>query len=387
MESTRIHNSQSTTNATIIILPQSVGQDNPNSPKSLPNGVLNPNLSARKDTKIKYHCFHCKKVFSSRTGWKEHASAAGKDHENLPPCRESHETHRLVNGTFNSFEEARAWASAQEFDKTMSIVTSQTNYLIYKCRHNSRHTSNRAKPCPQRRRVSLTKFDCKARVVVNKTCLCRCETENAKHICFENEETIRMSGCVTHCHDLSQRFDRIPKATKNNIEVLLKAGVSKSTILKDYCSSIVGQDNAHKIITMQDIRNIENHLRKKHLDPVVTDPVQIFESRKQRSIRMLTEWRVALFAEGPQSTQEDIIQQVEEIEAKLKVQQVLTATMTNGTGATTKEKTKEQSTEHCVILPTEGIQANQWTQHDIVVQEVVVQNCVESPVDDPNWMP
>ncbi|TRY63563.1 hypothetical protein TCAL_08691 [Tigriopus californicus] len=383
MESTSEGQLPTVKNAKIVSLPPPVCPDHPSQTTGSDNNLTTPIQVKR----IKYHCFHCKKVFLSRTGWKEHASAAGADHENLQPCREPHATHRLVSGTFDSFDEARAWATAQEFDKTMSIVTSQTNYLIYKCRHNSRLKGSRLKPCPQRRRVSLMPFDCKARVVVNKTCICRCDSDNAKHICYENEDTIRMSGCLTHCHDISPRFDRIPKATKDNIGVLLQAGLSKSTILRDYCNSVVGQSNDHKIITMQDIRNIENHMKKKHVDPVINDPVQIFESRKQRSIKMLTEWRVALFAGGPQKEQEDIIQQVEEIEAKLKMKEVLNSAVDPGLSSTkTKNQREETPTESFMALPTGVIQANHWSNADIALEEEV-QHCLESPVEDPNWLP
>eukprot|EP00094_Tigriopus_californicus_P009017 TCALIF_08691-PA protein Name:"Protein of unknown function" AED:0.19 eAED:0.19 QI:15/0.5/0.33/1/1/1/3/0/289 len=248
MESTSEGQLPTVKNAKIVSLPPPVCPDHPSQTTGSDNNLTTPIQVKR----IKYHCFHCKKVFLSRTGWKEHASAAGADHENLQPCREPHATHRLVSGTFDSFDEARAWATAQEFDKTMSIVTSQTNYLIYKCRHNSRLKGSRLKPCPQRRRVSLMPFDCKARVV---------------------------------------------------------------------------------------------------------------------------------------KEQEDIIQQVEEIEAKLKMKEVLNSAVDPGLSSTkTKNQREETPTESFMALPTGVIQANHWSNADIALEEEV-QHCLESPVEDPNWLP
>lgn len=219
----------------------------------------NPTSPAKK-SQNGFHCFVCKRIFSSKSGLRRHKISPNHD---IPPCKEVTHEHQVVEEEFSTMEEAKEWFFKKKFDKLLTVFTSRVYCIRYQCRH------SRIKQYPTEVTVDKTikyptipAFPCQAKLTIGKIKICQCP-KGTTDVCQNQGVMYKVQGCTSHSHDIEVRHNRIPRNTKAMLTALLEAGIPKNTILERYCSFENYKDIDEKIITSLDLRNIErNHVNK-----------------------------------------------------------------------------------------------------------------------------
>lgn len=191
-------------------------------------------------------------------------------------CSENHD-HDWIKQEFPSLEAAKDWILAQELDQLFTAVTFRNGYGVYSCRHREKPEKRAAKDQSnnsevKRNRSRLTPHGCKAGFKLRKVMRCSCVDFVAKTLCFHQEILFELRGCLTHSHPVERKSRRISQVTKNLLMSLLEAGVPKSVIKDKYCRPSDSDNSDAKFVTLQDLTNFENALKKTKLPTKSSTP-------------------------------------------------------------------------------------------------------------------
>lgn len=203
-----------------------------------------------------FHCLQCKRLLTTPHSLRKH-----KKNVNVHDiCGEVNHDHVLINESFEDLNAAKAWVISKELDKTFHIAASRQNYVLYRCRlRRSRSESKPRNPDPAKRRMGVAKptFPCSAQLAIDMVKLCHCDSNVDGSECLQFRDTFRLRGCLTHCHKVEPHFQKLSTIQKDALVSLLKQGVPKRTILKQFCSSYSNKDSPSKLITIKDLENLE----------------------------------------------------------------------------------------------------------------------------------
>eukprot|EP00094_Tigriopus_californicus_P006069 TCALIF_05845-PA protein Name:"Protein of unknown function" AED:0.15 eAED:0.15 QI:133/1/1/1/0.33/0.25/4/202/343 len=223
-----------------------------------------------------FHCLKCQKVLTSRRGRIHHET---RSQCHLTPCSEKHE-HEPVHETFPSLDAAKAWIVEMEWDQSFSITQTKSEYVRYRCRHRPRYQDQQDSHIPKKRLTGkVSSYDCQAKLAIVSVMVCKCvRADLQSNVCQSQGQMFQLRGCLTHSHPPDFQAQRISRLTRDSLITLLKAGLSKRDILKQYCNVGHSDDNPCKIVTMQDLRNIEKFCKKSQpnnhveIEPVTLGP-------------------------------------------------------------------------------------------------------------------
>ncbi|XP_059092951.1 uncharacterized protein LOC131888178 isoform X2 [Tigriopus californicus] len=236
---------------------------------------------------------------------------------------------------------AKAWVIAQELDKSFATSIVKGNYVAYHCRLRRSRKSEKLVPDPTKRRSVKGKpvYNCQAQFTLNLTKLCQCDTVDDNSECNNYHETFRLRGCLTHSHTIEPQYLRLSKVKRNTLLSLLKKGVAKSTILKQYCSLYPAEDADYKLITAIDLENLQRQLMRdksnagpgqeinesaqaavedqsseppSHRDDAL-EHLEQPESRRLQAISSLDQWKAFLEMDKPWSEKRALIEKNEDL--------------------------------------------------------------------------
>lgn len=182
----------------------------------------------------------------------------------LPLCHEKHD-HEPVFETFPSLEAAKAWIVSMEWDQSFVITETKPDYAMYRCRHRPPKQNSDSQLPKERITMTVSSYNCKAKLAICPWIACQCSEEDRRksRVCQKQRRMFRLRGCRTHSHSLEVQAQRISRLMRDSLGTLLKAGVSKRDILKGYCNVGHSNENPGKVVTMQDLRNIEVCMKRK----------------------------------------------------------------------------------------------------------------------------
>ena len=236
-----------------------------------------------------FHCFGCKRVFTSKKGLKYHQK---DDRCQSVSCSEAHE-HRKVFQSFPSKETALNWINQNELDSQYVVFQGQAKnrpgtYIQYRCINDSRSKKKGSDSTSKKRKSASKKVEnCVSSFSIAKARMCQCNgldlNPNSSLMCENATDKFVIRGCLQHTHAVNIALTRLSVTTKSQVSHDLKLGVSPDVLVeKQFIQNLVRKDveNEHgysnsdqqqdtvrkKILTLQDAKNMERSCMTKGID-------------------------------------------------------------------------------------------------------------------------
>lgn len=182
-------------------------------------------------------------------------------------CREVNHDHVRMDETFASLSEAKTWIAQKQLDQVFTVERSHRSRIVYECRHHKARSHGMPLVLVFRDAGAIDKLpalNCKAVLRVDEMNVCVCQAQDTDEadeksplVWLEGAIRIRVRGCLGHSHPQEVRFLRMSQKTKEFLISLLKLGLTKETILSRYCNSTDIESQENKLVTLQDLSNLE----------------------------------------------------------------------------------------------------------------------------------
>lgn len=206
-----------------------------------------------------------------------------------PPCQDHSHAESFVHHEFDTLDSAKDWVKSMELDRQFCIGSSKPNWIQYQCRRHLAKKPNRSpKKSQGKRKIAKTAYvPCPAKFTISMTHVCRCTTTKDQNgaVCLDHRRVYSLRGCLAHSHEEEIKYQRISKIVKEKLISLLRAGVPKSIIIERYCSQDTYKNVDSKLLTMQDLRNLERKFGNNGIDLTKSDIENLCEILEEDGFR------------------------------------------------------------------------------------------------------
>lgn len=239
------------------------------------------------------HCPKCRQVIRSQLQLQRHKESGACDRFF---CRQENHAHDIVDESFETLIEAKAYITQTELDKFFIIKWSVDGHVLYRCRH---YRMQAITPPIQsdsekhkRKKTCVPALGCTAVLRIDQMTMCQClptnDTVNGANLgtlCLHQSDRIRVRGCLTHSHGQEIRFLRMSQVDKDFYISMLNLGLSKDTILQRFCNSDRFESLHSKVTTLQDLRNLERLYVDTGLDREKSDIENVCKFLERKEFR------------------------------------------------------------------------------------------------------